>query len=705
MLKWNISAKVTSLLLFICFVISATLGWIGYRAGKASLEANTLAHQTSINASKASQLSDHLLTIEHQIRTLSQDKTITEAMLNFGAAFEQLNAGAQQGPADVSAELADFYREDFFMLYRGSASSGGDHLAFLPTSPGGRYLQHHYLAMNPYPIPEHDRLEIAAEDASPYSETHAAYHPSIRNFRNAFGYYDIFLVDVDSEHIVYTVSKETDFGTSLKTGPHRDSNIAEAMRRAKASTDPAAVHFVDFSPYTPSYGNPEAFISTPIVYQGQVIGILIFQISVNKINQIMTGNQGWQEDGLGKTGETYLVGNDLKMRSVSRFLVEDKENYIRALTSLGTPSAVIDQILKHDTTILLQKVETPGSLTVNQGGIDTGIFKDYRGAEVLSSFRPVKFGSLRWAMISEMDTAEAFAPIKTLRRELVLSSFLIGIAVLLLSIRLSRSFTRPIVRLTEAAQRVGMGEKNVQLPVKSNDELGFLTDQFNRMTVNLQEQKETIEYKVEENNRLLLNVLPPPIAERLKSGEARIADAYPAASVLFADIVGFTAMSRGIPPMAVLDLLDDLFGRFDKLALALGVEKIKTIGDAYMAVCGLPTKREAHADPIADLALGMLRTVADFNQERRTNIKVRVGAHSGPVVAGVIGTSKFIYDLWGDAVNIASRMESTGIPNQIQITESFRDTLTEPFDIVTRGEIEVKGAGRLRTYFLTDTSY
>ena len=104
MLKWNISAKVTSLLLFICFVISATLGWIGYRAGKASLEANTLAHQTSINASKASQLSDHLLTIEHQIRTLSQDKTITEAMLNFGAAFEQLNAGAQQGPAGTSRD-------------------------------------------------------------------------------------------------------------------------------------------------------------------------------------------------------------------------------------------------------------------------------------------------------------------------------------------------------------------------------------------------------------------------------------------------------------------------------------------------------------------------------------------------------------------------------------------------------------------------
>ena len=157
--------------------------------------------------------------------------------------------------------------------------------------------------------------------------------------------------------------------------------------------------------------------------------------------------------------------------------------------------------------------------------------------------------------------------------------------------------------------------------------------------------------------------------------------------------------------MAVLDLLDDLFGRFDKLVLALGVEKIKAIGDAYMAVCGLPTKQEAHADPIAHLALGMRRAVADFNQERRTNIKVRVGAHSGPVVAGVIGTSKFIYDLWGDAVNIARQMESTGIPNQIPITESFRDTLTEPFDIVTRGEIEVKGAGRLRTYFLTDTSY
>jgi adenylate cyclase len=207
-----------------------------------------------------------------------------------------------------------------------------------------------------------------------------------------------------------------------------------------------------------------------------------------------------------------------------------------------------------------------------------------------------------------------------------------------------------------------------------------------------------------ENERLLLNVLPATIADRLKSGEERIADYFPDVSVLFADIVGFTSMSGSLPPQPLVEMLNGLFTQFDELAFRHGVEKIKTIGDCYMAVCGLPEHLDDHATRMARMALDMLDCLEKFNTTRGGNLHIRIGLHSGPVVAGVIGSSKFIYDLWGDTVNIASRMESTSLPDRIHVTEAVRTGLYGQFDFEERGEVEIKGKGLLRTWFLRHQS-
>ena len=259
-----------------------------------------------------------------------------------------------------------------------------------------------------------------------------------------------------------------------------------------------------------------------------------------------------------------------------------------------------------------------------------------------------------------------------------------------------------MVALTEAAQIVGEGGTVDPIEQESSDEIGQLTGQFNQMMASLHEQKIAIDRQTSENVQLLLNVLPEPITIRLKNGEANIADAFPSVSVLFADIVGFTEMSRAVPPITILRMLDDLFGAFDQAALELGVEKIKTIGDCYMAVCGLPYANAEHADQVAALSLKILEQLQLFNRQNGTHLKMRVGAHSRAVVAGVVGSGKFICDLWGETVNMASRRESTGIPDQIQVSDGFGEHLSQPFNLDFRGELKVKGVGTVSTYFLSN---
>lgn len=218
--------------------------------------------------------------------------------------------------------------------------------------------------------------------------------------------------------------------------------------------------------------------------------------------------------------------------------------------------------------------------------------------------------------------------------------------------------------------------------------------------------KVVAEQKVSE--RLLLNMLPSPIAERLKahvddiadSFPEVIADRFPEVSVLFADLVDFTCFSAGMRPEQLVEMLNEIFTEFDHIADARGLEKIKTIGDAYMAAAGLPVPVADHAERAAHMALDMIDALTRFNALRRCNLQLRIGINSGEVVAGVIGKRKFIYDLWGMAVNLASRMESHGVAGRVQLTEATRERLGDPFVCEARGTIAAKGMGELRTWFL-----
>ena len=212
---------------------------------------------------------------------------------------------------------------------------------------------------------------------------------------------------------------------------------------------------------------------------------------------------------------------------------------------------------------------------------------------------------------------------------------------------------------------------------------------------------QTVQREQERSENLLLNILPGPIAERLKSGEETIVDSFTKVTVMFADIADFTLSTHKMQPKDLVQLLNELFSAFDTIARQHGLEKIKTIGDAYMLVGGLPIQRADHATAVSAAALAIQELVRDFKFPNGLPILLRIGIHSGPVVAGVIGTSKFSYDLWGDTVNTARRMEELGVPGTIQMTEDTMELVKNYFTSEFRSAIPVKGRGEIPAYLLT----
>jgi adenylate cyclase len=240
----------------------------------------------------------------------------------------------------------------------------------------------------------------------------------------------------------------------------------------------------------------------------------------------------------------------------------------------------------------------------------------------------------------------------------------------------------------------------LRVAISGQDELSSLAQTINAMLETLESSAKDLASEREKAEQLLLNILPGAIADRLKGHEENIADSFAEVTVLFADIVGFTQLSSQIEASELVQLLNNIFSRFDRTLERYQLEKIKTIGDCYMVVSGMPIPCNDSAGAIAEMALEMQAEIARFNAEFHQSLTMRMGIHTGPVVAGVIGIKKFIYDLWGDTVNTASRMESHGIPGQIQVSKATYECLQDRYDFEARGTIQIKGKGEMQVYLL-----
>ncbi|MBE0645830.1 MAG: HAMP domain-containing protein [Bacteroidetes bacterium] len=328
----------------------------------------------------------------------------------------------------------------------------------------------------------------------------ASYDRDIRAHLDQQGYYDIFLV-TPSGDVIYTVKHEADFGTNLRSGPYRDSNIAEVYRAAAESTDRQFARFVDFKPYQPSGFTPAAFVASPVYDGDRMLAVLIFQISIDDINAVMTENSNWQSEGFGQSGETYIVGTDHRMRNDSRFFIEQPRAYYRTLESVGTDSATIGAIRRHRTSVLLQEVRTEATEAALAGRTDTRNVLDYRGVRVLSSFAPLDIPDLHWVMLSEIDEIEAFRSVYTLREQLILSGLIILLFAVGLGFGISQTISRPIQALTTVTEKFGRGDLDNRADVGARDEIGLLAQTFNTMADKIKSHTQQLEEEVQVRRR------------------------------------------------------------------------------------------------------------------------------------------------------------------------------------------------------------
>jgi class 3 adenylate cyclase len=695
--RWGLAAKLFAILLLLGAVAVMITGVLGYIRAREALERAIFAQLTAARETKAHQVESYFRTVRNEVRLLAASKMVVDATRGFREAVDELDGKVV--PADVKQAVHGWYDAHYMPMVRKLLGKDVSADEYLPMTSAPYFLQDLYIVRNPHPEGRRDLLDNPG-DGSAYSKVHAVYHPLMRTAGATLGFQDFMIVDPRSGRLIYTVDKDPDFATSLRAGPYRHSNLAAAAARCATSPDPSATCLEDFSAYLPAGGVPSAFMAAPVIEQGVVTGVLVAELAIEEIDAIVTGGRRWRNEGFGTTGEAYLVGPDFLVRSSGRNYFENAERYFSELKAGGASDEELAAIKRYGSPILHQHADTSATRAAIGGVEGVGEVVGYRGVPTLASWGPIRIPGVKWGIVAKIDADEAFAPVYRLERDLLIVGAIAFFVVIVTGAWLSRSLLGPLRELTAGVRRFAAGDHDAHVAVRTRDEIGQLCLAFNGMIDDINQKNVVIETKNRENEELLLNVLPAPIANRLRGGEQGIADGFAEVTVAFADLVGFTALSSEMPPADVVTLLNGLFTRFDVAASELGIEKIKTVGDAYMAVCGLPVPVPNHAERMVRMAIRMVHITREHAMEHGVSMKLRVGINSGPVVAGVIGKSKYIYDLWGDTVNLASRMESGGIPDSVQVTRPVYEKLKDQFVFEARGEIEVKGKGHVEAWVL-----
>lgn len=687
----SIQSKLLIMLLGVSLVSALIIGAVGFLNGRSSLHASSIDQLTTIREMRTHEMQVALDDVKRTASLNSRNLSAQNMSKALNDGFEQLRGSVLDDAQ--SATLSSYYADTFVPTLEKRTGDAYGARAFIPDSAPGQWLQAHYTARNTtlddagY---EANLMNDDAGDGSAYSAAAVRYGDYFSRLINQAHYEDALLLNLSGD-VVYTAYKGPELGTNLETGPFRDSKLADAYREAIATNSVDAVVLTDFERWTPSLGTPSMWIVSPIGNDTAITGALALQVPLSFVNDVMTGQNGWKGQGLGSTGEVYLVGRDGLMRSTSREVVEHPKDYAQRVIDHGTSPSVAKRAAEVKGTVLIQPITGDALTRAQSGKSGTLEGSDYISGSSVVSYGPLKVDDLDWSVIARIDSSEAFAPVDDFTRIVLISLLGIMLAVALLSLLLAQVFTRPINRLVGAVHRVAEGDLDVQVPTGSRDEFGDLGSAFNDMASSLRIKQELIDDQRTENEKLLHTLMPQSVAERYKQGDEAITEAHDDVSVVFAELIGFDEYGRGIAAEDEIAQLNALMRGFDEAAEKAGVEKVRTLHGGYLASSGLIVPRVDNVRRAVEFATSLRDVLDRFNAQYGTSIGLRAGVDTGSVTSGLVARTSLAYDLWGDAVNLAYRVRSVSGDPGIYVSQRVHERTSEMIDYTEAGTVEVRG--------------
>ncbi len=505
-------------------------GYVSYKSSEQSLIQAVEKQLTGLRRTKAGQIEDYFHTLEGQVIAMSDDQEMVDATREFHDAFEKLDRLPVS--AEERAAVDAFYRDRFLPKLQSMIPLRSKPDQYVPANNGAEHLQYSYIVKNPFSGNKRKDFDEAPGKTA-YDRAHAKYHPQLRRAVQELGFRDLYLIDDEDGRIVYSEAKEPSFGTSLESGPYKNSALAKVFALSKAAVNSDAVFFSDFESFEPALGAAAAFVASPIWDGKKRLGVLVFQVSNAEFDRVVSGNRNWERDGLGKTGDTRIVGADFVLRSNERGFIENPDRYFAETMAMRKlPEENKMRTRAFGTTALQQEVRLP-SVRMGLAGQEGTIIETGRDdRQKLVSFGPLNVLGTHWMMASQIDLDEALAPVYELRRRLRLWGFFIALLTALAALGLTRVIVRPVERLLHAAQKVGAGDLSVNVPVTSKDELGRLTGTFNKMVTDIREKVDETRRQADELRRQ---------QQFLKDSEAKFRTMYESSgdAMVLLDATGF----------------------------------------------------------------------------------------------------------------------------------------------------------------------
>jgi class 3 adenylate cyclase len=685
--RLSIQSKIMLMLLVSSLASLAVIGVVEYVSGRNTLMPVAAERMTQLREAQKRAIEMLFDDLTNSLVVYSRGSTADDAVQAFTAGFDQL-ADAPNDPGQQQ-RLESYYTDKLIKPIQRTTGQKLDIAALLPSNNAQRYLQVHYTV----PGSDASTPPDDAGDGSAWSAANARFNNYFHEIATRFEYRDAMLLDTRG-NVVYSVNKGPVLGTNILTGPYRESNLRGAYEKAMAADSVDFVWITDFQAFQAAGGVPIAWLVSPINSAGKTNGVLALPLPISKVNRIMTADQHWKAAGMGQTAETYLAGPDGLMRSDSRLFLEDPERYQRDAVAAGTPPETVAKALRWHGTTLVQPVETEAFHAAQRGQSGTVMDTGYLGDHELAAYAPVAVpnSDLRWSILATRDSSEAYARIEAFTRTLVVTAAAMVFALCVLAMLIAQVFVRPIRRLQAGAEEISAGNYDVIMPVRSRDEIGDLTAAFNEMSRNLEIKEGLLTEQRNENDRLLLSLMPEQVIQRYRDGEQTIAQEHQDVTVIFADIIGLDEISNGMSGDELVGIVDELMRELDSAAETLGVEPIRTVHNGYLASCGLNVPRLDSVPRTIDFAVEMQRIIERFNTGTGHHLSIRAGVNTGNVISGLVGRASVIYDMWGATVNIAHQMRSSTTGSGIYVTTEVYELMRDIQQFTPAGSVTVDGS-------------